>query len=139
MSTITLIILVAIVAIIAIAFGSKASAPSLMESILFILGFGSVILIGTERWINWINMMVNNARSIFGIVNEKWDITDTIGMFKSGEMNKTTAGTITVSAILLIASFRLVTTVFALLAGMALGMVAKVWMEVYDIGISGII
>lgn len=139
MNWIPVIVLVALVFILAAIFGSKASAPSLFEGILFLLGFSSVILVSTDRWIDGINWIVNNSRTLFGMADKKFDFSETISAMKAGEISKTTAGTITISGVLAIGAIRMFTSVLALLIGFILGIITKVWMKYYNIGFSGLI
>lgn len=139
MNTLTIILLIIIVAVFAIVFGSKARAPSLFESLLFIAGFSMVILISTERWISWINYGINKLRMIFGMANKKFDITETLKALKSGDIDQTMAGTITITCILSLLALRLVTSLLALLAGIIVGICVKTWMIRYGISIEGLI
>lgn len=139
MNTLTLLVLLAVVVIFAVVFGSKARAPSLIEGLLFLGGFGAMILISVERWIGWANWIVNHIWMAKGMAKQKFNITDTINALKSGQINTTTAGTITITGLGALVALRFFTTILALLAGLIFGIIVKIWMINYGIDLEGVV
>lgn len=139
MDWIQIAIIVGIVFVLAVVFGSKASAPSLFEGIMFFLGVGVVLLISVDRWIGWVNWVVNNAKTVFGMADQKFDFSETINALKSGDISRTKAGTITITGVLAIAALRFVSIFLAFVIGAVVGIIIKVWANVLGFSIGGLI
>lgn len=114
---------------------TKLTTPSLFGSILFFLGIATALLISTERWINGANWIIGNAKDLIGMAEDRYDVRDTVDKLTTGDIDKQTAGSITMAGVGLIIGFRFITTVMYLLIGFVLGVIIKAWLKAYGISI----